>query len=106
LLFLLLGGQNGLERVARLGNVGEIDLGSDDLRGARGRGGALAAGARSALELRANLIRLVILQGTGVGLAFVQAEFRQNVKNLLALDFHLAREIVDTNLTHPPLFRM
>jgi hypothetical protein len=106
LLFLLLGGQNGLEGVAGLGDVGEIDLGRDDLRGARGRGGALTAGSRSTLELRANLLRLVVLQGTGVGLAAIQAEFRQYVKNLLALDFHLAREIVDTNLTHPPLFRM
>jgi hypothetical protein len=106
LLFLLLGGQNGLERVAGLGNVGEIDLGRDDLSGARGRGGALAAGPRPSLKLRANLVRLVILQGTGVGLALVQAEFRQYVKNLPALDFHLAREIVDTNLAHPPLFRM
>jgi hypothetical protein len=40
-----------------------------------------------------------------MGLACAQAELRQNVKNLPALDFHLAREIVDTNLTHPPLFR-
>ena len=28
------------------------------------------------------------------------------VKNLPALDFHLSREIVDTNLTHPPLFKI
>jgi hypothetical protein len=41
-----------------------------------------------------------------VGLAGGQAEFRQYVKNLPALDFHLAREIVDTNLTHPPLFKL
>jgi hypothetical protein len=39
-----------------------------------------------------------------MGLAAGQAEFRQYVKNLPALDFHLACEIVDTNLTHPPLF--
>jgi hypothetical protein len=41
-----------------------------------------------------------------MGLAAGQAEFRQYIKNLPALDFHLAREIVDTNLTHPPLFKM
>jgi hypothetical protein len=35
-----------------------------------------------------------------------QAELRQYVKNLPALDFHLAREIVDSNLTHPPLFKL
>jgi hypothetical protein len=41
-----------------------------------------------------------------VGLAGSQAELRQYVKNLPALDFHLACEIVDSNLTHPPLFKM
>jgi hypothetical protein len=41
-----------------------------------------------------------------MGLAVGQAEFRQCVKNLPTLDFHLAREIVDTNLTHPPLFEI
>jgi hypothetical protein len=41
-----------------------------------------------------------------MGLAAGQAEFRQYVKNLPTLDFHLAREIVDTNLTHPPLFKI
>jgi hypothetical protein len=56
--------------------------------------------------MHANLLRLVFFQRTGVGFALGQAEFRQNVKNLPALDFHLAREIVDSNLTHPPLFRL
>jgi len=39
-----------------------------------------------------------------MGLATGQTQLCQYVKNLLALDFHLACEIVDTNLTHPPLF--
>jgi hypothetical protein len=56
--------------------------------------------------MRANLIGLVVFQRAGVGLAAGQADFRQYVKNLTALDFHLAREIVDTNLTHPPLFKL
>jgi hypothetical protein len=56
--------------------------------------------------MRANLIGLILFQRAGVGLAASQAEFRQYVENLPALDFHLAREIVDTNLTHPPLFRL
>jgi hypothetical protein len=55
--------------------------------------------------MRANLIGLIFLQRTGVGLAGTQAELCQYIKNLPALDFHLAREIVDTNLTHPPLFK-
>jgi hypothetical protein len=104
-LFLFLG-QNGLHHVAGLGHMGEIDLGLDALRGARGRGASLAARPRGALKLRANLLRLVVFQRTGVGLAGRQAELRQYVKNLPALDFHLACEIVDSNLTHPPLFRM
>jgi hypothetical protein len=41
-----------------------------------------------------------------VGLAGSQAKLRQYVKNLPALDFHLAREIVDSNLAHPPLFNV
>ena len=68
---------------------------------------ALLRGRQSAspLEMRAHLLGLIRLQRTGVGLACAQAEFRQYVKNLPALDFHLAREIVDSNLTHPPLFK-
>jgi hypothetical protein len=56
--------------------------------------------------MRANFRGLAVFQRTGMGLAAGQAEFRQYVENLPALDFHLAREIVDTNLTHPPLFEM
>jgi hypothetical protein len=103
LFFLLLGGQNGLQHVAGLGDVREIDFGRDTLRRAR-KGAALAARPRSTLKLCADLLRLVVLQRTGVGLAAGQAKFRQNVKNPPTLDFHLACEIVNTNLTHPPLF--
>ena len=56
--------------------------------------------------MRTDLLGLIAFQGTGVGLAICQPEFRQYVKNLPTLDFHLAREIVDTNLTHPPLFKI
>jgi hypothetical protein len=106
LLFFKLAGQNGLRRVAGLGDTREIGLGLNALRGTRRCGAALAARPRGALILRANLICLEILQRTGVGLAAGQAELRQYVKNLPTLDFHLACEIVDSNLTHPPLFKM
>jgi hypothetical protein len=106
LFFLLFGGQDGLHHVAGLGDVREVDFGRNGLRGAGGRGSAVAARPRSTLIMRANFFRLEILQRTGMGLAAGQAEFRQYVKNLPALDFHLAREIVDTNLTHPPLFKI
>jgi hypothetical protein len=56
--------------------------------------------------MRANLVGLIVLKRTGVGLSGGQAELCQYVENLPALDFHLAREIIDTNLTHPPLFKM
>ena len=103
--FLLLG-ENGFHYVAGLGDVGEINLWLNALRRPRGRGVSVAGCAASALKLRANLFRLVRLQRTGVGLAISQTELRQYVKDLTALDFHLACEIVDSNLTHPPLFRM
>jgi hypothetical protein len=106
LLSLLLIGQDGFEHVAGLGDMGKIDFGLDALRGARGPSGSLVAGPRGALKLSADLIRLIVLKRTGVGLAAGQAKLRQYVKNLTALDFHLACEIVDSNLTHPPLFKM
>jgi hypothetical protein len=105
IFFLLLTGQNGLQRVAGLGDMGEIHLGLEPLRRARGRGAGVAARLRST-QLRANLFCLVVLQRTGMGLAVRQAELRQYIKNLPTLDFHLACEIVDSNLTHPPLFKI
>jgi len=44
------------------------------------------------------------LDGTRVGLAFCQAHRFQSIENLFTLDFQLARQIVNSNLTHPPLF--
>jgi hypothetical protein len=97
-------GLNGLQHIAGLGDMGEIDLGRYTLRCAGGR--TAGAGPGAPLKLRTHLLGLKVFQGTGVGLTAGQAELRQYVKNLLALDFHLACEIVDTNLTHPPLFKM
>jgi hypothetical protein len=106
LLLFLLVGQNGFEHVAWLGDMGKINLGLNALRGARGPGASLDGRPRGALKLGANLLCLVFLQRTGVGLAAGQAKLRQYIKNLPTLDFHLACEIVDSNLTHPPLFKM
>ena len=66
----------------------------------------MARRSRSALKVSADLVGLMILYRAGVGLAFTQAEFSQHVKYLTALDFHLSCEIVNSNLAHPPLFRM
>jgi len=104
LIFLFLG-QYGLHHVAGLGDMGEINLGRNRLCSARRRAASVARRLRSALKMRANLLGLMVFNRTGVGLAFPQAELRQHVKYLTALDFHLSREIVDSNLTHPPLFK-
>jgi hypothetical protein len=73
---LLLLGQHSLQHIAGLGDMREIDFRLNALRGTRRRGTGLAAGARSAIQMHANLLRLVLLQGTGVGLALRQVEFR------------------------------
>jgi hypothetical protein len=104
LIFLFLG-QDSLQHVARLGDMREIYLRRRALRCARLLR-CLAGGSRSALKMRAHLVGLIVLQRTGVGLSGGQAKLRQYVENLPALDFHLARKIVDSNLTHPPLFEL
>jgi ATP-dependent protease HslVU (ClpYQ) peptidase subunit len=76
LLFLLLVGENGLEHIAGLGDVREVDFGLLALGSARS-GAALAAAPGVALKLRANLVRFVVFERTGVGLAAGQAELRQ-----------------------------
>ncbi len=82
--------------------MGKVNLGLDSLRCARlGTG---AAGSAAALKYAAHLLGLVLFNRAGVSFTLTQAELSQNIKNLLALDFHLAREIVDSNLAHPPLF--
>jgi hypothetical protein len=58
------------------------------------------------LEVRADLVSLVILDRTRVSFTLTKAEFSEHVKNLTAFDFHLTREIVNSNLAHPPLFRI
>ena len=106
LLFLLLLGLDRLQHIAWLGDVREVDLGSNRLgraiRGSTVRRGRLLA----VREVLAHLVGLMLFKRTGMGFAGGQTQFSQNFKNLLTLDFQLAREIVDSNLTHPPLFRI
>jgi hypothetical protein len=60
--FLLLVGQDGFHHVAGLGDMREIDFGSNGLRTARRRAAALATRTRPTIKEPANLLRLVILQ--------------------------------------------
>ena len=103
-LFLLLG-QNGLQHIAGLGDVRQIDLGNDGGRAVAGRRTCgMRCGSRILRKMRANPIRLVAFERTGVRFARGNAELLKNVENRARLYFQLFREIVNTNLTHPPLF--
>ncbi len=73
LLFLLLCRKNRFQRVAGLGDVGEINLGGNRLRGTRGAAAAVASGFGAATEMRPDLLGLVLLQRTGVRLPLGQA---------------------------------
>jgi glycerol-3-phosphate O-acyltransferase len=97
-------GQDRLHYIARLGDVREVNLRCNALLAARRRA-ACRGRTIAALKLRAHLLRFVALERARVGFAGAQAKLCQHVKNLPALDFHLSREIVDSNLTHPPLFK-
>lgn len=99
LFFLLL---DGLQHVPGFGDVRQVDLGPDLLLpsglGRSGRGLCSAA-----LEVRAHTFGLIGLQGAGMRLFLGHADFRQRIQNRLALYFQLARQIVNSNFTHPPL---
>ena len=98
--FRLLPRQDRLHRVARLGDVREIE------RGLRlyGRPRTRAAPAPLVLEVVAHLLGLIGLNRTRVRLRLSHANCRQSVQNGPALDFHFACEIVDSNFAHPSLF--
>jgi hypothetical protein len=50
----------------------------------------------------ANLLRLVFLDGTRVGLLFRDSDSCKRVKNALTLDLKLTRQIINSYFTHPP----
>jgi hypothetical protein len=84
--------------------VREIDFGLDFVgiaagtRTARWRGLCFCSSA----EVRPHFFRFVLLDRAGVRLFLSDADFDQNVKNRLALDFQFPGQIVNSNLAHPP----
>jgi hypothetical protein len=74
-VFLLLG-QDRLERIARLGDVREINLRLYRLRCPGRCGRCVSPRPCAALEMRTHPFGFVHLQRAGVGLAFTKAEFR------------------------------
>ncbi len=103
-LFLLLG-QDSLHHIAGFGDVRQIDLGSHaGCAVARKRLPRRPCRPRPIGKMRANLVRLIAFKRAGVRLAAGNTQFRKNVENRPRLHFQLFREIVNTNLAHPPLF--
>jgi hypothetical protein len=80
---LLLAGEDSLEHITGLGDVGEIYLGFGFLRCP----GAGPCRARSTLKVAAHTLSLTRLDGTRVSLAFRQAHSFQCIENLFTLDF-------------------
>jgi len=103
-LFLLLG-LDGLQHVTGL-DMREINFWRNSLRGARAGVVAVLACRDPRVKMRANLIGLIFLQRTGVGLAGAQAELCQYIKNLpLLTSISRARSLIRTLLI-PPLFKI
>jgi hypothetical protein len=92
------------QHISRPGDIRQIDLGLDFVFGPsragrfRGRGSFF----RITADMPADQYRLVLFDGAGVRLLLGDTDFGERVKNGLALDFQLTRQIVDSNLAHPP----
>jgi hypothetical protein len=93
-----------LQGVTRLGNVREINLGFDLVSFGAARSLRPAAGRRLAgrAETGSYLFRFVLFKRTGMTLFLGDSHFWKHVENRLTLNFQLSRQIVDSNLAHPP----
>jgi hypothetical protein len=103
---LLLFPNNRFQHVSGFRDVRKINLGPDLVwRGvarARGRLGRRVSLARPA-EVDPNFFRFVVFERTGMGFLLGNPDFGQHIENRFALDFQLPSQIVNSNLTHPPL---
>src|SRR5262249_36068050 len=76
------------QHIARLGDMGKIDLGLDSILGGRrprGLGGTLRLG-NSGLEMSPHFFSFVVFERTGMGLLFRDANQRQHVQYGFALN--------------------
>jgi hypothetical protein len=96
--FGLLALEDGLECVAGLGDLGQIEPGPglDRLFGRR-------AASAAVLEVFPDLFGLVGFDGAGMGLSGY-ADCFQCVQNWPAFYFQFSCQIVDSNFAHPSLF--
>ena len=92
--------QNFAHRIAGLGNLRPVNLG---LLSVAGRALPIGSASAAALQIDAHTFGFVALKRTRVGLLFGYANCRQSIQDFPALDFQFARQIIDSNFTHPPL---
>jgi len=55
------------------------------------------------VEVDPNFFRFVLFERAGMGFLLGDANFGQHIENRFALDFEFPGQIVNSNLTHPPL---
>jgi len=96
--------EDGLERIARLGNVREVELRLEIVFvGGAALGRPLPSISAALPEMRLHLLRFFYADRTGVGFLFGYADLQENVKNSSALDLEFSRQIINSNLVyHPP----
>ena len=96
--------RNLLQHIARLRDMRQINLCFDFVgvaaRTRRARRRGLCVG--SSAEMGPHLLCFVLLDRTRMRLFLSDANFDQDIKNRLALDFQFPGQIVHSNLTHPP----
>jgi len=98
---------DGIEHIAGLRDMRKVDLRLDYFLAlgavwfaVLGRGRRFATGAK----MSPDFFGLVLLQRAGMRLLLGDPQLRKDVGDRLAFDFQLSGQIVDSNLTHPPLF--
>jgi hypothetical protein len=97
--------KNGLQHVSRLGDMRQVNLGLDFVRASMRSTTRLrrAVPVPRAFEVRTNFFRFVLFERTGMRLLLGDTNFGQYIENGFAFDFQFPGQIVDSNLTHPPL---
>jgi hypothetical protein len=96
-----------IQYIAWLGDVGKIIFGLERLVCLRTAGpGRFARSVTvvTRVEMRSYFVSFEILERTGMRFFLGDPQPRQRIGDRLAFDFQLSRQIVDSNLTHPPLF--
>lgn len=97
---------NGIQHIARAGDMREINLGFDLVGRGATSAGCLELGmvAIPGLQISAHLFGFMLFERTGMGFLLDDSDVRERIENTFAFYFQLSCQIVNSNLTHPPLF--